>query len=95
VRRIAVERYQDAVMRDELALSDAITDAARRVLARLGGDTRLRREAALLQGVLDGGSVQSAARQLGLSREHLSNTAWRTVTAWVLEEFDAPIRSVA
>jgi hypothetical protein len=88
VRRLAAERYGDAVMGEELALSDLVLDCARRVLQRLGDDRRLEREAALLRTVIDGGSVQAAAKTLGLSREHLSNTAWRTVSAWVSEEFE-------
>jgi hypothetical protein len=89
VRRVAGERYSDAVMREELALSDVVLDCARRVLQRLGDDRRLEREATLLRAVLEGSSVQAAAKALGLSREHLSNTAWRTVTLWVLDEFEA------
>ncbi|MBI5289533.1 MAG: hypothetical protein HY873_11240 [Chloroflexi bacterium] len=89
VRRLAAERYGDAVMKEELALSDVVLACANTVLQRVGDDRRLEREAALLRTVIAGGSVCSAAKALGLSREHLSNTAWRTVSGWVLDEFEA------
>jgi hypothetical protein len=88
VGRLAAERYQNAIMGRELALSDLVLEAGRRVLERMQGDQRLEREAIVLGIVLEGGSVRAAALRLGRSREHISNTAWRTVTLWVLEEFE-------
>ena len=58
------------------------------ILQRLGDDPRLGRKRVVLCLVLAGESVGAAARQLGISREHLSNTAWRTVSAWVLDAFE-------
>ena len=87
VARLARERYASLALGAELALGDLVRAAAERVLARLGEDPRLGRERAVLQTVLAGGSVGAAARLLGQSREHISNTAWRTATGWVLEAF--------
>jgi hypothetical protein len=83
----ARERYGDAVLAEELALGDLVREAGELVLARLGDDPRLGRERAVLQTVLRDGSGGAAARALGQSREHISNTAWRTATGWVLEAF--------
>ncbi len=88
VRTRAAERYQASVMRDELALSDLVIESAKSVLAQLRHDARLTREATVLETVIADGSVQLAARRLARSREHISNTAWRTVTGWVLDEFE-------
>jgi hypothetical protein len=87
VARLARERYTGMALAPELALGDLVREAGELVLARLGEDPRLGRERAVLQTVLAGGSVGAAARALGQSREHISNTAWRTATAWVLEAF--------
>ncbi len=91
VRKLAAERYPGTVMADELALSDLVTESARSLLEALRPDRRLAREATVLEAVLSGASVQSAARQLALSREHVSNTTWRTVTDWALDEFERRI----
>jgi hypothetical protein len=85
VARLARERYARMALGAELALGDLVRQAGELVLARLGDDPRLGRERAVLQTVLAGGSVGAAARALGQSREHISNTAWRTATGWVLE----------
>jgi hypothetical protein len=88
VASIALEHYSEAVIAEELALGDLVREAAQQVVLRLGEDPRLARERAVLETVLAGGSVRSAARALEISREHLSNTAWKTVTAWVLDSFE-------
>jgi hypothetical protein len=88
VASIAREHYSDAVIAEELALGDLVREAAEQVVLRLGEDPRLARERAVLETVLAGGSVRSAARALEISREHLSNTAWKTVTTWVLDSFE-------
>jgi hypothetical protein len=88
VASIAREQYSGAVIAEELALGDLVREAGEQVLLRLGEDPRLARERAVLETVLAGGSVRSAARALEISREHLSNTAWKTVTAWVLYAFE-------
>jgi hypothetical protein len=87
VGQLAEERYADAIMSRELALSDLALASGQSVLQRIQGDQRMAREATVLATVLEGGSVQEAARRLGRSREHTSNTAWRTVTLWVLDDF--------
>jgi hypothetical protein len=89
VGRLARERYPDSVLAEELALGDLVREAAEIVRARMGKDPRLLRERAVLESVLAGGSVWGAARALGISREHLSNSSWRVVTLWVLEAFEA------
>lgn len=88
VASIAREHYSGALIAEELALGDLVREAAKQVILRLGGDPRLARERAVLETVLAGGSVRSAARALEISREHLSNTAWKTVTVWVLDAFE-------
>ena len=88
VASIAREHYSGAVIAEELALGDLVREAGKQVVLRLGQDPRLTRERAVLETVLAGGSVRSAARALEISREHLSNTAWKTVTAWVLDAFE-------
>jgi hypothetical protein len=88
VAQLAEERYSGCVMGRELALGDLAREAGGQVLTRLGNDRRLARERAVIEAVLAGSSVRSVAIALGISREHLSNTAWRTVTDWVLEAFD-------
>jgi hypothetical protein len=87
VIRLARSRYPDSVVGPELALGDLAREAGERVLSRLGQEPRLTRERAVLETVLAGGSVRSAAQALGVSREHLSNTAWRSCTGWALEAF--------
>jgi hypothetical protein len=88
VASIAREHYSGAVIAEELALGDLVREAGKQVILRLGEDPRLARERAVLETVLAGGSVRSAARSLEISREHLSNTAWKTVTTWVLDSFE-------
>jgi hypothetical protein len=88
VASIAREHYSGAVIAEELALGDLVREAGKQVVLRLGEDPRLARERAVLETVLAGGSVRSAARALEISREHLSNTAWKTVTTWVLDAFE-------
>jgi hypothetical protein len=88
VASIAREHYSGAVIAEELALGDLVREAGKQVVLRLGQDPRLTRERAVLETVLAGGSVRSAAQALEISREHLSNTAWKTVTAWVLDAFE-------
>lgn len=41
VRRLAAERYEGAIMGEERALSDLISECAARVLERIGDDPRL------------------------------------------------------
>lgn len=88
VRRMGLERYPNNVMREELALSDLALQCGQAVLERIAHDERLRTEAIVLETVLANGSVQAAARRIVKSREHVSNTAWRVVTLWVLDEFE-------
>jgi hypothetical protein len=88
VGRKARERYPGSLLGDELALGDLVREAAELVLRRLGDDPRLARERGLLATVLAGGSVNGAAAALGVSRAHLSNSSWRTVTGWVLDAFE-------
>lgn len=64
-----------------------VREAGKQVVLHLGEDRRLARGRAVLETVLAGGSVRSAANALEISREHLSNTAWKTVTVWVLDAF--------
>jgi hypothetical protein len=92
VSQFARERYPESLLGPELALGDLVREAGAQVLARLGGDPRLGREHAVLETVLAGGSVRAAAQALGRSREHVSNTAWRNVTAWALEAFEERCR---
>ena len=87
VGQLAEERYADAIMSRELALSDLALASGHSVLQRIQGDQRMAREATVLATVLEGGSVQAAATRIGRSREHTSNTVWRTVTSWVLDDF--------
>jgi hypothetical protein len=88
VHALARERYPGLVMNEEMALSDEILASAKAVHECISRDARLNREAVVLAIVLEKGSVQAAARTLRLSREHVSNTLWRTVTGWVLDEFE-------
>lgn len=88
VTSIACEHYSGAIIAEELALGDLVREAGKQVVLRLAEDPRLARERAVLETVLAGGSVRSAARALEISREHLSNTAWKTVTAWALDAFE-------
>ena len=85
---IAREHYSGAVIAEELALGDLVREAGKQVIFRLGEDPRLARERAVLETALASGSVRSAAQALEISREHLSNTAWKTVTGWVLDVFE-------
>lgn len=88
VLRLARQRYAGGVLAEELALGDLVREAGEAVIQRLGDDPRLARERGVLAAVLAGGSVRSASQALGVSREHLSNTAWKTVTRWVLAAFE-------
>ncbi len=65
VRRLAAERYEGAIMGEERALSDLISECAARVLKRIGDDPRLVAEATVLT-TEDGASTQLAtAREPG------------------------------
>jgi hypothetical protein len=57
VARLARERYAEMALGAELALGDLVRQAGELVLARLGEDSRLGRERAVLRTVLGGGSA--------------------------------------
>lgn len=88
VAQLARERYPGRVLGFELALGDLVREAGELLLARLGDDPRLARERAVLATVLAGGSVGAAADALGITRAHLSSSAWKRVTTWTLEAFE-------
>ncbi len=81
------EPYVDSPLGRELAVSDTIVACAESVFARIKGHELLSREATVLAAVLKGQSISAAAASMQISREHVSNTAWRNVCIWVAEEW--------
>ena len=69
-----------------LALAEILRKAAEAAIERTARIHRFQRHRALLMAVLQGGSIASWARSVGLSREHVSRCLWRGATALVARE---------
>ena len=81
------EPYVNSPLGRELAVSHTIVACGQSLLSRIEGHELLRREATVLATVLAGQSISAAAASMHISREHLSNTAWRTVCTWIADEW--------
>ncbi|MHB8577878.1 MAG: hypothetical protein ACYDCQ_21405 [Dehalococcoidia bacterium] len=82
-------RDDSRLFADGRALQARLQEGISEVLRDLEGDGALARWRVLLTGVRDGKSISGVARELGLTREHVSRTYWPPVVRLVAQSLTA------